>query len=318
MQAQEFVQEMADGVYAIDTGYVRPQMDASHLLVSGGRVAFVDTGTANSVPRLLAALELTGHSPADVDYVLVTHIHLDHAGGAGQLMKALPGATLIVHPRGARHMIDPSRLIAGTRAVYGEAEYRRLYNEIIAIPETRIHEVADGEKLTLGSRNFELIHTRGHADHHYCIVDAAAGQIFSGDTFGVSYRETDTDKGVFIFPTTTPVHFDPQAAHASIDRLLSYQPKEIFLTHYSKVGEPERLAADLHKRLDRFVQIAEHCEDMQDRMQNIADRVRDYLWRELSRHGFKGSDREREDILGMDIELNAMGLDVWLTRMAAA
>ncbi len=318
MKTEEFVQPVGEGIYAVDTGYVRPRLAASHLLVDGGRAAFVDTGTANSMPRLLTALEQVGLAPEDVDYVLLTHIHLDHAGGAGQLMEALPGATLVVHPRGARHMVDPSRLIAGTRAVYGNAEYRRLYSEILPIPEARVHEVTDGEILQLGARSFEFIHTRGHADHHYCIVDSAAGQIFSGDTFGVSYRQTDTDKGAFIFPTTTPVHFDPQAAHASIDRLLSYKPREIFLTHYSKVTELERLAADLHRRIDRFVEIAEHCEDMEDRMQNIADRMRDYLWRELSRHGFEGTDREREDILGMDIELNAMGLDVWLTRLAAA
>lgn len=318
MDTASFIQEMGDQIYAIDTGYVRPGMAASHLLVDNGHAAFVDTGTSNSVERLLEALEQVGLDREAVDYVLLTHIHLDHAGGAGRLLQFLPNATLVVHPRGAPHMIDPSRLVKGTKAVYGEAEFHRLYGEIPPVRADRVQQAGDGESLALGRRKLGLVHTRGHANHHYCIVDAGARCIFSGDTFGVSYRDTDTRRGAFIFPTTTPVDFDPEAAHASIDRLMSFEPEAIFLTHYSKVTELQRLAADLHRHLDEFVKIARHCEDLPDRMQNIADRMRDYLWRELSKHEFKGSDRVREDILGADIELNAMGLDVWLTRSQKA
>ncbi len=318
MKPEEFIQNMGHGIYAVDTGYVRPGADASHIIIENSRAAFVDTGTSNSVPRLLAALEHLGIKTDQVDFVFVTHVHLDHAGGAGLLMQSLPAATLIVHPRGSRHMTDPVKLIEGTRAVYGMAEYRRLYGEIPAVPAKRVREVADGEQITLGQRKLEFIHTRGHADHHYCIVDPLARAIFSGDAFGVSYRATDTERGAFIFPTTTPVHFDPDAAHESIDRIMSYQPEMIFLTHYSRVTDLKRLAGDLHKDIDAFAKIAERCEDSEDRMQIIADRIRDYLWRRLTAHGFEGSDRQREDILGMDIELNAMGLDVWLSRMTAA
>lgn len=318
MQPDTFVQKMSDGIYAIDTGYARPGLAASHLIVAQQHAAFVDTGTANSVPRLLAALEHIGFSTEQVTHVLLTHIHLDHAGGAGQLMRALPKATLFVHPRGARHMTDPAKLIEGTRAVYGETEYRRLYGEILPIAAERVHEVSDNEETLIGGRKLTFIHTRGHADHHYSIVDHSARAIFSGDSFGVSYRGLDTENGEFIFPTTTPVHFDPEAAHASIDLMLSFEPEAILLTHFSKVTQVQRLARDLHKDIDAFVRIAEKCEEMDDRMQHIADRMRDHLWRRLSRHGYTGNDREREDLLGMDIELNAMGLDVWLTRMAAA
>ncbi len=314
MGIASLIQDMGDQVYAIDTGYVRPGMAASHLVVDAGRAAFIDTGTSNSTERLLGALEHVGLTPKAVEYILLTHIHLDHAGGAGRLLQSLPNATMVVHPRGAPHMIDPARLIKGTKAVYGEAEFRRLYGEIPPVRADRVRAVEDGERLVLGERQLDFIHTRGHANHHYCIVDAKANSIFSGDTFGVSYRDTDTRLGAFIFPTTTPVDFDPEAAHASIDRLMSLQPQAIYLTHYSKVTELERLAADLHRHLDEFVNIARYCVDMPDRMQNIADRLRDYLWRELNKHEFEGNDRLREDILGADIELNAMGLDVWLTR----
>src|SRR4030095_4351449 len=123
--------EFPDGITAIDTGVLRARFDASHLLVSGGRAAFVDTGTNDSVPRLLAALAVKGLAPEHVDYVLLTHVHLDHAGGAGSLMRALPKAIAVVHPRGARHMIDPAKLTEGAIAVYGEGEFRRTYGDIV-------------------------------------------------------------------------------------------------------------------------------------------------------------------------------------------
>src|SRR5262249_7769502 len=156
--------------------------------------------------------------------VLLTHVHLDHAGGAGLLLQSLPNARAVIHPRGARHLIDPAKLIAGSIEVYGEQKFRELYGDIVPISQERVWIAEDGLRVTLGgSRELELIHTPGHALHHYCIVDRAAQAIFSGDTFGVSYREFDTARGEFIFPTTTPVHFDPVALHGSVDRLMSYR-----------------------------------------------------------------------------------------------
>src|ERR1700761_1510891 len=138
------------GISAIDTDYVRPRLDASHLIVRDGRAAFVDTGTTHSVPRLLEALVQAGLAPGQVDYVFLTHIHLDHAGGAGELMKHLPNAKVVVHPRGAGHMVHPEKLIEGTKAVYGEEEFRRLYGEIPGIPAERVIQATDGMKLKLG------------------------------------------------------------------------------------------------------------------------------------------------------------------------
>src|ERR1700758_2121824 len=180
------------GITAVDAEYLYPGHAAAHLIVDGGRAAFVDVGTNSSVPYLLAALDELGIARSAVDYVLLTHVHLDHAGGAGRLMRELPGARAVLHPRGAPHMIDPSRLIAGSQAVYGEARFARLYGELIPIPRERVHVAADGERLTLGARTLELIHTPGHAMHHYAVVDAAHAGIFPGDTFGISYRALDT------------------------------------------------------------------------------------------------------------------------------
>ena len=174
------------GITAIDAEYLYPGHAAAHLIVDQGRAAFVDVGTNSSVPYLLAALDELGIARAAVDYLLLTHVHLDHAGGAGALMQALPNARAVLHPRGAPHMIDPGKLIAGSQAVYGEERFRRLYGELLPIPAARVRVVADGERVALGARMLELIHTPGHAQHHYVVVDAAHASIFSGDTFGIS------------------------------------------------------------------------------------------------------------------------------------
>ena len=310
----EKLSEFRAGITAIDVDYVRPKLAASHLVVDGGRAAFVDTGTTHSLPTLLYALEEKGIGRGDVDWVLTTHVHLDHAGGAGALMRALPNAVAVVHPRGARHMIDPAKLVEGAIAVYGEAEFRRIYGDIVPIPAGRVRTVEDGERIDFHGRALEFIHTPGHALHHYCIVDHAAQAIFSGDTFGVSYREFDTARGAFIFPTTTPVQFDPDAAHASIERLMSYAPNAIFLTHYSRVQELERLAGDMHDCLDAFVRLAEDCEDAEQRTQSMRLRMAEYLNARLDAHGVARDARMRDALLDPDIVLNVQGLEVWLAR----
>jgi glyoxylase-like metal-dependent hydrolase (beta-lactamase superfamily II) len=290
---------------------VRPKLDASHLIVHGGRAAFVDTGSSHSAPLLLAALAEKGIAPEQVDWVFVTHVHLDHAGGAGTLMASLPNATAVLHPRGARHMIDPSRLVEGSKAVYGEEAFNALYGEIRPIPAERLRVVEDGERLSLAGREFEFIHTEGHARHHYCIVDPAAEAVFTGDCFGISYRELDTAAGPFIFPTTTPVHFDPDAAHATIRRLLSYKPRHAFLTHYSCVHAPAALAPQLHRDLDEYVKIAlAHREDT-DPEASMRAALRDWMFARLDEHGFDPDPALRDEILRLDIALNAQGLAIW-------
>jgi glyoxylase-like metal-dependent hydrolase (beta-lactamase superfamily II) len=306
--------DYAHGITAIDTDYVRPYLDASHLIVRDGRAAFVDTGTTHSVPHLLATLERKGFDRAQVDYVLVTHVHLDHAGGAGALMQALPSARLVVHPRGARHMAQPDKLIEGTIAVYGEARFRQLYGDIPPVAPERIIEIGDGDELPLGSSRLQFIHTPGHAAHHYCIIDPSTDSIFTGDTFGISYRELASPKGEFIFVTSTPVQFDPEAMHASIDRLMSFRPRAAFVTHYSRVTDLPRLAADLHADVDAYVAIALAARRSADRQQAIAEGMRDHLVTRLRSHGCSMPPDELATFLAPDIALNSQGLAVWLAR----
>lgn len=300
------------GITAIDAEYGRHMLDASHLLVHGGRAAFIDTGTTHSVPGLLAAMAQRGVRPEQVDYVFVTHVHLDHAGGAGALIQALPKATAVVHPRGARHLAQPEKLIAGTRAVYGDLAFERMYGDIIPIPESRIHVPADGETLQLAGRPLSCLFTEGHARHHYCLHDPQAAAVFTGDSFGVSYREFDTAAGPFIFPTTTPVHFDPQPAHEAVDRIMALAPRYLFLTHFSRVSATDALARQMHESLDAYVALALRHRDATGRSGMMRKAMFALFSDQLDRHGYRGDAQERHRLLDDDIDLNVQGLEVWL------
>ena len=304
------------GITAIDTDYVRPLQDASHLIVAGARAAIVDTGANNAVPLILDALRQRGLTADAVDYLFLTHVHLDHAGGAGQLMRALPNATCIVHPRGARHMIDPTRLIAGTEAVYGVERTRQIYGDIVPIDADRVIEADDGQWFELNGRRLQSIHTEGHAKHHYVLNDPASRGVFTGDNFGVSYRETDTVNGAIGFPTTTPVDFDPDAAHESIEKILACDPEYAYLTHYSRIGDLEPYAARLHAALDDYVRIAEDCAALPERTKVIEQRLFDYMCERLEQHGVEADRDTMWSIMSIDATLNAQGLSVWLDRRA--
>jgi glyoxylase-like metal-dependent hydrolase (beta-lactamase superfamily II) len=306
--------EFRAGITAIDVDYVRPKLAASHLVVDHGRAAFVDTGTTHSVQNLLAALEAKGVDRADVDWVLATHVHLDHAGGAGALMRELPNARCAVHPRGASHLVKPSKLIAGSISVYGEARYRELYGEIVPIEQSRIFVPEDGATITLGERRLELIHTPGHALHHYCVVDEAHELIFSGDTFGISYRDFDVNGREFIFPTTTPVHFDPEALCRSVDRLMSYAPRSIFLTHYGEVRDLARLAREMKERVLAYADLGARHRDAEHRTAKLRHDMFAMMGTWLDAHGYPRDDGERHRLLDGDIELNCQGIEVWLDR----
>lgn len=310
----DFVQDLGEGVLAVDTGFHRDHFDAAYLLVHGGRAAFIDTGTAPGVPRLLAALQALGLARDAVDYVIPTHVHLDHAGGAGALMQALPQATLLVHPRGVRHMVDPSALWAGATAVYGPEEMARSYGELVPVPAERVQATADGMVVSLAGRTLVFADTPGHAKHHHCIWDASTRGWFTGDTFGLSYREFDTAAGPWMLPTSTPVQFEPELLRTSVQRLLAAQPDCMYLTHYGRVRNVQHLGAQLLALLDEMVALGLAQRHASDRDAALQRGQLDIFVRSLAAHGCT---RSREDIarlLAMDLQLNAQGMAVWLDR----
>lgn len=303
-----------DGVTAIDTEYARSLQDASHLIVEGGRAAFIDTGVNDSVPLLLDALRQQDLDVGDVNYVILTHVHLDHAGGAGKLLQELPNARCVVHRFGAPHMIDPGKLIAGTEAVYGAEKTRETYGKIRPIDASRIDIPEDGDWLSLNGRELQLINTEGHARHHHVVNDPTSKGVFTGDSFGVSYRELDTERGEIVFPTSTPVQFDPVAAHVAVDRIMACEPEQLFLTHYSRVGNVERLASQMHAGIDAYVAMARQHEHDDDRSAALRENLLGYYAEQLEDHGYAGDREMMRAVLGIDIELNAQGLEVWLEK----
>ena len=302
------------GIHTIDTGFVRPQFDAAYLIVENGRGAFIDCGTHYAVPRMLAALDETGMTPADVDWLILTHVHLDHAGGAGELIAHLPNAKLVVHPRGARHMIDPSQLWAGASAVYGAAVMEQTYGRLRPIPAERVIEAPDGHVIDLAGRPLLCIDTPGHAKHHFCVYDERAKVCFTGDTFGLSYREFDTASGPFILPTTSPVQFDPEALHASIRRLVALESTAMYLTHYGRVEQVKKLADQLHEQIDAMVALALAAHGNPDRHAVLTESLTDLYAQRAQAHGWTQGRDALRTLLHMDIELNAQGLEVWLDR----
>lgn len=304
------------GIYGIDTDYLRPQLAAMHLIVENGRAAFVDTGCSSSLPNALSALARLGIPLVNVDYVILTHVHLDHAGGAGAMMQAFPNARLVVHPRGVRHMADPSRLMQGTIAVYGAEATRRLYGEVLPVDARRITEAPHGMRILLAGRELLCLDTPGHARHHIAIVDRQSGHIFSGDSFGISYRQTDTDGRQFIFLTATPVQFDPEPMHASIDLLASYRPEAVYLTHFSQIRDVAPKALDLHRLVDAHVAIARREKDAgPDRHARIRAGIAELLIDEVGRFGCRLPAAEVLEVYANDLELNAQGLASWLDSL---
>lgn len=308
-------QDLGHGITAIDTGFVRARFDAAYLIVEGGRAAYVDTGTNDALPRLLGALDRAGLARDAVDYVIVTHVHLDHAGAAGSLMQALPQARLVVHPRGAPHMIDPSALIKGASAVYGEEEVARTYGVVQPVPAARVLESRDEMTLDLGGRPLVFIDTPGHARHHHCIWDAASRGWFTGDTFGISYPELQTPQDRYIFPTTTPVQFDPAAAKRSIARLLDRRPECMYLTHYGRIDQVERRARELIEQIDAMVELAQGPlgPDRHAALKSALGHLYRSRWRQA---GGMLDDAQMDELLATDVELNAQGLGVWLDKEA--
>ena len=307
-------------IYTVDALYYEPKLASIHLIKSKNRIALVDTGTQYSVNQVAAALKQLDLDFDSVDYIILTHIHLDHAGGAGTLMVLCKNAQLVVHPKGARHMVDPSKLIAGASAVYGDAEFKRLYGEISPIDADRILEPNDGESIDVAGRTLTFIDTPGHANHHHCIIDEQTNSVFTGDTLGVCYQAMRDEHNSFVMPTTTPVQFNPDALHKSIDRVMSYTPSTLYLTHYSALTPSARIIAGLHEQIDDYVMMtqkaADSCEGSgegsgEEFEENLSNELTDYLVRRCLNEITGIDEQMARKWISLDAGLNAQGLAFW-------
>jgi glyoxylase-like metal-dependent hydrolase (beta-lactamase superfamily II) len=300
------------GIFVVDTGFPAAYSDAAYLVVEQGRAAFVDTGTHTAVPRLLDALAQRGLTPDCVDWVILTHVHLDHAGGAGLLMQSLPKAQLVVHPRGKRHMIDPTQLLAGVRAVYGEEVTARDYGTLVPVPAERIVDVVDGSVVMLAGRRLQLFDTPGHARHHLCVWDEVSRGWFTGDTLGVAYPEFHSTQGHYGLPTTSPAQFDPPALKASVHRMLGFEPAYAYLTHFGVIDRVAEQARMVLGQIDRMVELADRFERTPDRTAVLGVALTQLYAAEARAAGVTLDNAAIEARLALDTLLNVQGLEVWL------
>ena len=314
MTGNQMIEALSHGISCIDSGYHRPGLAACYLMVDDGEAAVIETATVPTLPTLLAALERCEVAPEQVRWIMPTHVHLDHAGGAGALLARCPNATLVVHPQGARHLIDPSRLIAGAMAVYGEQGVREMYGEIVAAPAERVRQAPDGSRWPLGRRELLIRDAPGHARHHYCIWDEASRGWFTGDTYGIGYRELHCRGEPFLIPTTTPVQFEFEAMLSSLELLMAAEPRYCYLTHFGRVAASRKHTDSLERQLREYLCLAQASEPGEQRQQRLAAALLDHTVGLLRAAGSSSSEAELRELLAMDMDLNAQGLLVWLER----
>jgi glyoxylase-like metal-dependent hydrolase (beta-lactamase superfamily II) len=211
-----------------------PGTIVSYLLTDGDDLTLIETGPATTMDTLLAGVRAAGFDPDQITRLIVTHIHLDHAGGAGSLIQRLPRARLFVHRVGAPHMVDPSKLLSSATRIF-EEDMERLWGEILPVPEDRVVVLDDEATLRVGDRVLEALHTPGHASHHLAFHDAERGVIFTGDVAGARLNEAE-----YLRPPTLPPEVDMTLWRLSITRLQRLQARRLYLTHGGAFGAPER------------------------------------------------------------------------------
>jgi len=310
MSSKVNVMNVVDGISVIDSEYYSKEFAAIYLLKQKNKVIIIETGTNYSVPFVKEALSQIGLSFSDVSYVIPTHVHLDHAGGAGLLMMQCQNAALVVHPRGARHLIDPSKLVAGAKAVYGENKFKEYYGEIFPIDANRVIQADDNFILDFDGRELRFIDTPGHARHHFCIWDKATKSMFTGDTFGISYRDLDHQDELYILPSTSPVQFDPEALIQSINRIMEFKPERVCLTHFSAIKPTKKVTNKLIESIHFVSNLAIKYADKDDSESIIYKKMMDYFLEGLNEIGFQNNDYAK-DRLSLDVLINTQGLIYW-------
>lgn len=303
-------------ITTIDTRYLgMEQVAAAYLIREGDEAAFVEVNTTSALPRLLEALEASGASPEQVRWVIVTHAHLDHAGGAWAVMERCPNATLLAHPRAAPHLIDPSKLERSARQVYGDETFDALYGALKPIDASRVRTMDDEEELAWGSRTLRFLHTRGHANHHFCIVDSGTNTVFTGDAFGLCYPALQSG-GRWVFPSTSPTDFDGPAAIASVERIVATGAEAAWLTHFGRLDDLAGAAVQLTDLLQKSTALAEEADaaglEGEALEAHCREAVRSWFAEATTKRGLSGP--EVDELLALDIDLNAQGVAFAVTK----
>ncbi|WP_243293054.1 MBL fold metallo-hydrolase [Bacillus sp. FJAT-47783] len=276
-------------------------------------LTIIETSASPSVPYFLKGLLQLGLEPQNVKNIIVTHIHLDHAGGAGLMLEHCPNANVIVHPRGARHLIDPTRLIQGAKAVYGE-KFNKLFDPILPIPNERVIVKEHGDTLQISDNcTLTFYDTPGHAKHHFCIVDSVSQGAFTGDTVGIYYDELKKDGIDFYIPSTSPNQFDPDMTLQSTELLESLNLQAIYFSHFGVSHQPDAVYASVRKWIPLFLQAAEAGlkdaphDNIEKCVQAVEKELTNVVSSHLTKLGVK-EDHPVYNILSLDLQVSAMGL----------
>lgn len=302
-------------IFCFDANYIRKRFAAIHFINQNNKILIVDTATNHSAKRFLNALQTMNISPECVEWIVLTHVHLDHAGGAGFLMRMCPNARLAVHPRGARHMVNPEKLWASVVSVYGKEDAEKQYGELIPVDENRVIAVGEGEVISFQNRKLQIFDSPGHANHHIVIFDEESKSFFTGDAFGIAYPELTSTDGEFILISSTPTQFEPVKFDTTIKKIMEQKPKSCFLTHFSKIMNIEKNGYELLKQLDEYVSITQeasnNCESQQDQ---IKRKLFELLYKKLEKTNLNISKNKFGNLLSLDLSLNAQGLEYWNSK----
>ena len=305
-------QSLGNGVYCLDSGYYREQFTAAYLIVDGDEAALIDIGSNDSVPILLASISALGIKPEQIRYLIPTHVHLDHCGGAGELLKHLPNATVMIHPDGVEHLVEPQRLVAGTAAVYGMEFVEQYYGAITPISAQRIVATEDKQRILLGQRELEVLFTPGHAWHHHSIFDMQSGIMLVGDAMGVAYSNAPYNKRLW-FPATPPSQFNPQVMKQSIDLQVKSGANSFGLGHYNLVENSTESVEQLKDKIDQYTGLAANAP--QHNLESYMNQAMAELFATWLRE-LLGSDNIEQALKfhEPDVFLSAKGVTHWLTR----
>ena len=309
------IDDLSYGVYCVDLFEGGYSWRSSCYIIVDEKIAIVETGSPPSNSHILKALDKLNISRDRVDAIIVTHIHLDHSGGTGLLLNSLPNAQVYVHHRGVPHLIDPTKLVASSRIVYGEV-FDRLFSPVIPVPKERIVIVNDGDTYEMSSDRVLQFHdSPGHALHHVFIYDPLSRGIFTGDSAGVFYRDLKEGYHVELcVPTTTPTQFDPLAMIETLDKMLSLNPERFYFTHFGMSDKPKDRVDDIKRWLPTFTEKAVQSYRDNPSWQTLAEFLKQSLQEWMNINNIPVNEDSMK-YLNIDVQLNAMGIESYIQRM---
>lgn len=291
----------------------RSRLTSAYLL-EGSEPTLVETGPTTSIEAVTAGLHSLGLQPEDLAHIVVTHIHLDHAGGVGRLSQRFPRALVWVHDRGVAHLADPQKLVASVARVYGEEQMRSLFGPVDPVPSDRLRSVSEGDRIPVGTRSLEVMYTPGHASHHIALVDSTSGAVFTGDALGIHLPDARV-----LRPATPPPDIDVEVGVRSIERIRARAESVLLFSHFGPVKEVDELCSIASSRLRRWADIVRDALDQTDDL----DRITELLERQTSSEFDDAKDAgieidmERYETLA-SMRMNAAGLVRYWKKRADA